>query len=103
MGRKFRPFDLDTIRKEFEALSHDDFLDLTHAMKLLQDEAGIGYTVKDYGNGLKMVKGSRQGRCLWTEHESGLVMVAVLVYKKESEETPKHIMDTARSRMKSLR
>lgn len=101
--RKFEAFDQATINEEFLALTRADFRDLTHAMAQYQRGEESGYIVKNYGDGLMMIKGNRQGRCLWfsTDRiEDGIqVLTALLVYKKETMRVPDRILQTARERM----
>ena len=103
MIRKFRAFDPDVINRELASLPQNDFVDLRLAMHRYQEGLEVGYTVKDYGDGLMMIKGGRQGRCLWFhegEAENGLrILIALLIYKKESQEVPDRILRTARARM----
>jgi len=101
--RKFEAFDQVTINEEFLALPRADFRDLTHAMAQFQRGEVSGYTIKNYGDGLMMIKGNRQGRCLWfspAQFEDGIqVLIALLVYKKETIRVPDRILQTARERM----
>ena len=79
-------------------------------MELYQADKNVGYTVKNYGEDLTMIKGHGQGRCLWfakdTEKINGRVierLVVLLVYKKESQEAPKRVLRTARERLEKYR
>ena len=62
-----------------------------------------GYTVRNFGDGLMMIKDNRQGRCLWFSAdrvEHGVqILTALLVYKKETMRVPDRILQTARQRM----
>jgi hypothetical protein len=104
MIRKFKAFDVKTINSEFATLPSADLRDLTHAMSLYQQNAGVGYTVKNYGDDLMMIKGSKQGRCLWFaigESQNGVeILIALLVYKKEGQEVPARVMERARERLR---
>jgi phage-related protein len=93
------------MRKEFFELPIADAQELRLAMGLYQKDAGIGYDVRSYGDGLRMLKptGGAAGRCLFFRADvvGGLeVLTVVLIYKKESQEVPAHVMDTARKRMR---
>jgi len=104
MIRKFKPFEAEAIRKEFLSISGEDAYHLKYAMESYQEDYRIGYTVKNYGDGLMMVKdsGRSQGRCLFffSEIVDGIeILTVVLIYKKETQEAPKHIIETARKRM----
>lgn len=74
-------------------------------MRAYARDLGIGYEVKAYGGGLMMVKDASrgQGRCLFfalrREADGSETIVALLVYKKESQEAPKRVLETARRRM----
>jgi len=111
VARKFKAFDAKTINEEFLALPFEDFKSLTHAMELFQDGQNFGYEVKHYQGDLMMIKGRGQGRCLWFSKErvftaGGVeteILVALLVYKKESQEVPERILKTARERLKKYR
>ena len=61
-----------------------------------------GFVVRDYGDGLLMIKATNRtaGRCLFftlDENDSTLA-IALLGYKKESNEAPKFLIATARER-----
>ena len=63
------------------------------------DEAG--FTVRDYGEGLLMIKkDGLSGRCLFFTYDEidPTRLVALLAYKKEGDEAPRHILDAARER-----
>ncbi len=102
--RKFEAFDQATINEEFLALPRADFRDLTHAMAQFQRGEESGYILKNYGDDLMMIKGNRQGRCLWfttNRVEDGMqILTALLVYKKETMRVPDRILQTARERMR---
>lgn len=101
--RKFEPFDALVINREFMALPTVDAAELKFAMQNYQDDLGVGYTVRNYGDGLLMLKPSSrsQGRCLFFYREvvDGVErLVALLIYKKESQEVPVRILKAARER-----
>lgn len=105
MARRWRAFDVEAINREFAALPPDDYFRLGEAMLAYRRDEGRGYVVKNYGDGLMMVKDAAQGqgRCLFfsVRIERGEeILTALLVYKKESQETPQRILDTARRRMR---
>lgn len=110
MVGKFKAFNGRTINDELLDLPQADFLDLCRAMELYQANKNVGYTVKNYGDDLMMIKGSGQGRCLWFARETEIVngtevesLIVLLVYKKESQEAPKRVLDTARERLGKYR
>lgn len=103
VARRWRAFDRETIDKEMRALPKEAYHKLSEAMLAYRLDTRIGYVVRNYGDGLMMVKDDSHGagRCLFfTIHEeAGVdVLVALLVYK-ESEEAPKRVIDAARRRM----
>lgn len=62
-----------------------------------------GFAIKSYGDGLYMIKSTNasSGRCLFfTIHRLGGVerLVALLFYKKESDEAPTRLVAVARER-----
>jgi hypothetical protein len=75
---------------------------LFHAMALYSREIAIGHVVKNYGNGLLMLKAANRscGRCLFfaVEHSDETVLIALLAYKKGSNEVPANLLATARKR-----
>ena len=86
------------------ALPKEAYHKLSEAMLAYRLDTRVGYVVKGYGDGLMMVKDDSHGagRCLFftVREEAGVdVLVALLVYKKESEEAPKRVIDAARKRM----
>lgn len=96
---------METINREFLSLSDHDAATLKTAMKNYQLDTGVGYTVRNYGEGLWMLKdsGRAQGRCLFFQRQvvaDKERLVAVLVYKKESQEIPARILRTAKERMR---
>jgi phage-related protein len=107
--RKFEPFDAEVIKREFFSLPVDDAISLKIAMKSYQDELGIGYRVENYGSGLEMLtdSGRGQGRCLFVCRDSAGSnaerLIVLLIYKKESQKAPAHVVATARKRMERLK
>lgn len=102
--RKWIPFDQDTLFKEFKKLPKQAFLDLTYAMESYAADLKSGYVVDHYGQGLLMIKDDSKGsgRCLFfavRKHDDQEVLTMLLVYKKESQEAPKRVIETARKRM----
>lgn len=98
---------MKVIRKEFFELSDEDGAELRHAMKNYQNGSGKSYEVKNYGEGLLMLKptGNAAGRCLFFFNEvvnGEEILTVVLIYKKESREAPKQVVETARRRMGNL-
>ena len=106
--RKWRAFDGATINKELSELPSEDFYRLTAAMKAYRLDQKVGYVVRSYGDGLMMVKDDShgQGRCVFfavREVAGEEVLTALLVYKKETQEAPKRVLDAARRRMENER
>ena len=103
MRRKFEPFNSDVIRKEFFSLPATDATALRIAMAAYQMELGTGCVIKDYKDGLWMLKDASrvQGRCLFFRQEPHRLVV-VLIYKKESDEAPLRVIDAARKRMEGI-
>ena len=86
----------------------DDRRRLKLAMFNYRIGAGIGYEVRSYGEGLMMVKDASHGagRCLFFTvgvMEGEETLTALLVYKKESQEAPARVIDTACRRMKGAK
>jgi hypothetical protein len=71
--RKFEPFDAETIKREFLALPSEDASSLKFAMESYPWDLGTGYFVKNYGQGLFMIKDSSHGhgRCLFFTRVAG--------------------------------
>lgn len=103
MRRKFEPFDAETIKREFLVLPSEDASNLKFAMESYPWDLVTGYVVKNYGQGLFMIKDSShgQGRCLFfrTVVEQPERLIALLIYKKESQEALARVIETARKRM----
>ena len=105
MARRWRAFDVEAINREFAALPLEDHLCLQQTMLAYRSGEGEGYVVRNYGEGLMMVKDAAQGqgRCLFfsVHLERGTeILTALLVYKKESQEAPQRVLDTARRRLR---
>lgn len=64
--------------------------------------AEAGYVIKDYGDGILMIKATNgtSGRCLFftIDEDEPTLAVALLGYKKEGTEAPKAVIQTARER-----
>lgn len=99
-------FHRETTDAEFRDLPTRDYHRLTLAMREYARETRSGYVVKSYGEGLMMLKDASQGqgRALFftiRRDEGGAErLTLLLVYKKESQEAPKRVLDTARQRMR---
>ncbi len=105
MPRRWRSFDIVTTNRELASLPTRDFLSLTDAMRSYRLELEGGFIVKSYGQGLMMIKATNQtqGRCLFFSIAAGSdgaeVLIALLFYKKETQEVPISVLETARQRM----
>ena len=87
---------------EFLDLPRESARDLKWATENYQSGRDANFTVKNYGKDLLMIKGSGQGRCLFFGREvvdDVELLIARLIYKKESQEVPKRILTTARDRL----
>lgn len=85
--RKFIPYDQDTIFKEMDDLPEDDFIALKHAMGK--------YARSDGGEILPPATAEDQ-------HKYGAKykpMYVLLVYEKEKDEAPRHLVEAAYQRM----
>ncbi len=105
MERRWSSFDRETTNKEFATIPIDDRVRLFEAMKLYRLDARIGYVIKNYGEGLMMLKPtSGAGRCLFfcEPTETGQELVALLAYKKEWQKAPEQLVRMARLRMKMV-
>ena len=94
-----------TTNRELLALPEADFLRLTAAMKAYAIEEPSGYVIKNYGEGLMMIKDAShgQGRGLFFSVRivgGEEVLTLLLAYKKESQEAPARVIETARRRMR---
>ena len=107
MARKWTSFHSDTTNAELSVIPQPHRAALYAAMSAYAQDLPIRYVVKPYGDGLMMIKASNgtAGRCLFFhDSESGaLICVAVLFYKKESDEVPQRILSTAKARMNEYR
>jgi hypothetical protein len=77
-------------------------------MKAYQMKLPGGFLIKSYGDGLMMIKAANRtsGRCLFfsSAMEAGTeILTALLGYKKETDEVPKQVLDTARARLRKVR
>jgi len=104
MSRKWGSFDTEVTNRELEAIPYPDRGALYQAMAAYAEDLDIRYSVKNYGDDLMMLKASNgtSGRCLFFSRErigDSEKLVALLFYKKESEEAPKRVIEAARARM----
>jgi hypothetical protein len=113
--RKFIPFDQDAIFKEMDDLPEDDFIALKHAMgKYAQSDSGAilpPAMVEDqhkYGAKYKPIfkvrhrNGDHQGRAFFyfgAKLNDTEPLFVLLVYKKEKDEAPRHLVEAAYQRM----
>jgi phage-related protein len=112
MRREWVFYDREVIQGELDGLSSKDAAKLTSLMDYYRT---VGFAnpspaqVDDYGGGLyrlRHVKPAYQGRLIFfaAEKAAGIERLVVLtVYKKESQDVPKHVLDRARSRMAEYR
>src|SRR5579862_3264535 len=111
--RRWTSFDPEVTNKEAAALPSLDRKRLFRAMKAYVSEEESKCVVKNYGGGLYMIKDRSQGRgrCLYFTRileqapqalnpEPVENLVALVFYKKESQETPGQILETARARLR---
>jgi phage-related protein len=101
--RKWTSFNSEITNSELSTIPQPHRAALYAAMSAYAQDLAVRYVVKSYGDGLKMVKASNgtAGRCLFF-HESksdSLICVAVLFYKKESDEIPQRLLSAAKARM----
>ncbi len=109
MQRAFLPFDEGTIQKELDELPSKDAAKLVALMNHYE-QCGFGNPspaqVDDYGDGiyrLRHIKPAYQGRLLFfaSIRSSGFEqLVMLVVYKKQGQKVPQHIVETARKRKK---
>lgn len=109
MRREFIPFDESIIRKEFLALPD---LDRAKMLALIEHYQQCGFgnpspaQVDDYGGGLyrlRHVKQAYQGRLIFfaTDRVAGFERLVILVvFKKQSQDLPQKVLETARYRKK---
>lgn len=109
MRREFVPFQEDTIQKELDELPPRDAAKLAALMDHYE-QCGFGNPspaqVDDYGDGiyrLRHIKPAYQGRLLFfaSERSSGFEkLVMLVVYKKQGQKAPLHVLETAKKRKK---
>jgi phage-related protein len=102
--RHWKSFDQDVTNKEFRDLPIDDLIGLFEAMKLFRYDLGIGYVIKNYGDGLMMIKAKHgQGRCLFftiVEVIGTQELIVLTSYKKETQNLPDSVKRLAVQRMR---
>ncbi len=114
--RKFIPFDASTIFKEMDELPEDDFIALEHAMgkyaqsgdqilppAMVEDQHKYGARYKPIFK-IRHRNGNHQGRAFFYfgSKKNGVdPMFVLLVYKKEKDEAPRHLVETAFRRMQT--
>lgn len=100
MRGRWTSFDTPTTNAEFLTIPQPDRRALFYAMERYAEGDDVGFEVKDYGDGLLMIKKrGPAGRCLFFSHDSEeKLLVALLAYKKESDEAPKNLLESARER-----
>jgi phage-related protein len=103
--RKFRPFDRETIVGELSTLESVHRGKLFFAMECYAKRDELGHAgpalVKRYGGGIEMIRhqdNEYQGRLLFYEGDAYIILVA---YKKETEDVPRRILETAHARMRT--
>ena len=109
MRREFVPFSEEVILREFRALPENDRAKL-YALIEHYETVGLGnpspVQIDDYGDGifrLRHIKPAYQGRLIFftvDKVKNFERIVILLVYKKETQKTPKSILETARNRRK---
>jgi len=113
--RKFIPFDQDMIFREMEDLPDQDFAALKYAMgRFAQNTAGeilppaMTQDQHKYGSKYKSIfkirhrSGSHQGRAFFYFGDvlnNVEPLYVLLVYKKETDEAPRHLVEAAYQRM----
>lgn len=98
---EFKAFDEKRIAKELDDLPRHDRAKLVAALEAFEDGEEAGWSVKLYGDGLKMItdSGRGQGRCLFFFEVDGDAVI-VKIYKKETQDVPKAVLATALRRKK---
>jgi len=95
-------FDSETTNAEFAGIPQPDLRALFTAMGRYGRSLDGGYVVRNYGGDLYMIKATNHtsGRCLFftIDTEEPTKLVALLAYKKESDEAPESLIRTARER-----
>jgi phage-related protein len=109
MMREFVPFHEDTIRKELDELPSKDAAKLASIMGHYE-QCGLGNPspaqIDDYGDGvyrLRHIKPAYQGRLLFFAQDCSAGferLVMLVVYKKQGQKAPQHILETAKRRKK---
>ena len=107
--REFVPFHEDTIRKELDELPPKDAAKLASLMGHYEQcglENPAPVQIDDYGDRLyrlRHIKPAYQGRLLFftVDRTAGFERLVVLVvYKKQGQKAPQHILETAKRRKK---
>ena len=102
MRGKWTSFDPETTNAELLTIRQPDRGALYYAMERYGLGQPIGWTVKDYGDDLFMLKakGERQGRCLFFTYDKDepASLVALMFYKKEGNDAPDSVVKAARER-----
>jgi len=117
--RRFIPYDQETIYKEMRHLPREDFAALKYAMaryaESTREEILPPAAVADqgsYGEKFKPIfkvrhrSKSYQGRAFFyfgEDSNGDLPMYVLLVYKKEKDEAPRHLVEAAYQRMRRHR
>jgi hypothetical protein len=94
-------FDDEVLVAEMRAIPQPDRGLLFFAMQRFARGDAAGFTVKNYGDELFMLKKKgRSGRCLFFSFDTSdsARLVLLLAYKKESDEAPESLIKTARER-----
>lgn len=106
MVRRWESFDAPTTTAEFLSIPQPDQAALKYAMERYGKSQDVGWTTKDYGRGLRMLKARNRtaGRCLFTvRRESDTErLIALLFYKKEADEAPVAVLNSARRRLAGI-
>lgn len=106
MARRWESFHEPTTTAEFLSIPQPAQAALKYAMERYAKGQDVGWMVKDYGGGLSMLKPRNRtaGRCLFTARPEGGTerLIALLFYKKESDEAPNALIEAARKRMDAL-
>lgn len=99
-------FDPEITNAELETIPYPDRGALYQAMSAFAEGLDIKHVVKNYSDGLMMLKASNgtSGRCLFFCQQVGdtIRAIALLFYKKETQDAPKHLIEAARKRKSSF-
>ena len=97
---KFINYDNETIAAELGGIPSPDLGLLFSAMGRYSEGDDVGFTIKDYDEGLLMLKKDRRNGRLLFSHDAttGPRPVSLLAYKKESQKAPQNLIATARER-----